>query len=88
MNEQAKPIVFTHHARLRCEQRGTTEGDVTAAIRTGKREPAQRGLWLYRLNLEYQREWDGVRYAVQQVAPVVDEEDRRLVVVTVYTYYF
>ena len=88
MNEQAKPIVFTHHARRRCEQRGTTEADVTVAIRTGKREPAQRGLWLYRLNLEYQREWDGVRYAVQQVAPVVDEEDRRIVVVTVYTYYF
>jgi hypothetical protein len=88
MSEQAKPIVFTRHARDRCAQRGTTETDVTAAIRTGKREPAQRGLWLYRLNLEYQREWDGVRYAVQQVAPVVDEEADRFVVVTVYTYYF
>lgn len=59
-----------------------------AAIRNGQREPAQRGLWLYRLNLEYQREWDGVRYAVQQVAAIVDEEEHRLVVVTVYTYYF
>lgn len=88
MSEQAKPIIFTHHARSRCAQRGTTEADVAAAIRTGNREPAQRGLWLYRLNLEYQREWDGIRYAVQQVAPVVDEEERRLVVVTVYTYYF
>jgi hypothetical protein len=53
MSEQAKPIVFTHHARGRCAQRGTTEADVVAAIRTGMREPAQRGLWLYRLNLEY-----------------------------------
>ena len=88
MSEQAKPIVFTRHAWERCAQRGTTEADVTAAIRTGKREPAQRGLWLYRLNLEYQREWAGVRYAVQQVAPVVDEEAHRFVVVTVYTYYF
>ena len=51
-------------------------------------EPAQRGLWLFRLNLEYQREWDGVRYSVQQVAPIVDEEEHRFVVVTVYTYYF
>jgi hypothetical protein len=88
MSEQAKAIVFTRHARDRWAQRGTTEADVTAAIRTGKREPAQRGLWLYRLNLEFQREWGGVRYAVQQVAPVVDEEEHRLVVVTVYTYYF
>ena len=53
MSEQAKPVVFTCHARDRCAQRGTTEADLTAAIRSGKREPAQRGLWLYRLNLEY-----------------------------------
>jgi hypothetical protein len=49
---------------------------------------AQRGLWLYRLNLEHQREWAGKWYAVQQVAPVVEERTDRLVVVTVYTYYF
>jgi len=88
MSEQAKPIVFTRHARDRCAQRGTTETDVAESIRTGKPEPAQRGLWLYRLNLEFQREWAGVWYAVQQVAPVVDEEAHRFVVVTVYTYYF
>ena len=88
MSEQAKPIAFTRHARDRCAQRGTTEADVTAAIRSGKREPAQRGLWLYRLNLEYQREWAGKWYAVQQVTAVVAEEADRFVVVTVYTYYF
>lgn len=88
MNEQPKPVVFTRHARDRCTQRGTTEADVIAAIRGGKRQPAQRGLWLYRLNLEYQREWAGVWYAVQQVAPVVEELAERYVVVTVYTYYF
>jgi hypothetical protein len=88
MSGLAKPVVFTRHARDRCAQRGTTEADVTAAIRSGKREPAQRGLWLYRLNLEYQREWAGKWYAVQQVAPVVEEEADRFVVVTVYTYYF
>ncbi len=68
--------------------RGATEADVIKAIREGKPEPAQRGLWLYRLNLEYQREWDGKRYAVQQIAPVVEEEPDRYVVITVYTYYF
>jgi len=87
-DEQLKPVVFTRHARERCARRGATEAGAIAAIRTGKREPAQRGLWLYRLNLEYQREWDGTWYAVQQVAPVVDEEAGRFVVVTVYTFYF
>jgi hypothetical protein len=88
MSEQSKPIVFTRHARERCAGRGATEADAIAAIHNGKREPAQRGLWLYRLNLEYQREWDGKWYAVKQVAAIVAEEAERLVVVTVYTYYF
>lgn len=75
-----KPIVFTDHSRARMRAR---EEDVREAIRVGQREPAQRGLFLYRLNLEFQREWDGHYYGIQQVAPVVAEEEGRFVVVTV-----
>ena len=71
MIEETKPIVFTRHALDRCAGRGTTQANVTKAIRDGKREPAQRGLWQYRLNLEYQREWAGKWYAVQQVVAIV-----------------
>ena len=56
--------------------------------RSGYREPAQRGLSLYRLTLEYRREWDGRYCGVQQVVPVVDELPGRFVVITVYTSYF
>jgi len=83
-----KPIVFTRHARDRIKRRGTTEEDVIRAIRGGYREPARRGLFLYRLTLEYRREWDGRYYAVQQVAPVVDDRPDRFIVVTVFTFYF
>lgn len=83
-----KPVVITAHARRRIADRGTTEEDVVRAIRTGRREAAQRGLFLYRLNIEYRREWDGRHYAVQQVAPVVADEPDRIVVVTVYTFYY
>ena len=69
-------------------RRGAREEDVQQAIRIGEREAAQRGLFLYRLNLEFQREWCGRYYAVRQVAPVVAEEPERFVVVTVYTFYF
>jgi len=69
-------------------ERGAREEDAREAIRIGLREPAQRGLFLYRLNLEFRREWDGQYYAVQQVAPVVAEETHRFVVITVYTFYF
>jgi len=50
--------------------------------------PHNGGLFLYRLNVEFKREWDGRYYAVQQVAPVVAEEEHRFVVITIYTFYF
>ncbi len=86
--ESSKPIVFTTHAFQRMRARGAREEDVLQAIRIGEREPAQRDLVLYRLNLEFKREWDGKYYAVQQVAPVVAEGTDRRVVVTVYTFYY
>ena len=89
MAEQSpKPIVFTAHARRRMRERGASEQHVIQAIRAGRQEPAQRGLSLFRLNIEFQTDWDGKYYAVQQVAAVVAEEPHRLVVVTVYTSYF
>ena len=91
MNEPEKsstPIVFSAHALKRMRERGARKEDVRTAIRDGQREPAQRGLVLYRLNLEYKREWDGRYYGIQQVVPVVAEEQDKVVVVTVYTFYF
>lgn len=87
MNEQ-KPIIFTHHALNRIRQRGTNEEHVKKAIQTGQKESAQRGLFMYRLNIPFHKEWDGQYYNIQQVAPVVDEEATRTVVITVYTFYF
>ncbi len=88
MNGQGKPIVFTTHALTRMRERGARHEDVREAIRIGEREPAQRGLFSYRLNVEFKREWDGRYYGVQQVVPIVAEEESRLVVVTVYTFFF
>jgi hypothetical protein len=84
----SKPVVFTQHARERVRERGTREEDVREAVRVGQREPAQRGLSMFRLNLEFKREWDGRYYGVQQVVPIVAEEAERFVVVTVYAFYF
>jgi uncharacterized protein YuzE len=81
-----KPIVFTRHAGDKLHERGASEEDVREAIRVGERERAQRGLFLYRWNREFNSVWEGRYYRVQQVAPVVAEEEDRLVVVTVYTF--
>lgn len=83
-----KPVVFSYHARQRMRERGAREVDVLEAIRVGQPEPARRGLTLFRLNLEFQKEWGGRWYGVQQVAPLVAEEDDRIVVVTVFAFYF
>lgn len=69
-------------------ERGAREEDVREAIRIGAREPAQRGLAQFRLNVEFNREWAGRYYGVQQVVPIVAEDAAQLVVVTVYTFYF
>ena len=83
-----KRIVFTSHARQRMKDRGASEGSVIEAIRTGGREPAHSGRAMFRLNMEFKREWDGVYYNVQQVLPVVVEENDLIIVITVYTFYF
>ena len=88
MNQREKPIVFSTHALTRMRERGAREEDVREAIRIGQRESAQRGLFSYRLNVEFKREWDGRYYGVQQVVPIVAEEEQEYVVVTVYTFFF
>ncbi len=83
-----KPIIFTSHALLLMKERGTTEHEVLEAIRVGQSEPAREGRVIHRLNAEFRREWDGKYYGIQQIAPVTVEEDDRIVVITVFTFYF
>ncbi|TVQ31944.1 MAG: DUF4258 domain-containing protein [Phycisphaeraceae bacterium] len=89
MNQQPdKPIRLSAHARQQCIERGATVEEVERAIREGGREAVRQGRWMHRYNFEFNAEWQGRRYAVKQVAPIVAEEDTELVVVTVFTFYF
>lgn len=83
-----KPIEFSPHAQEKMLDRGASESEVEAAIRTGYSAPARKGRLLFRKNFAYNRQWRGKHYAVKQVAPIVAEEADRLVVVTVFVYYF
>ena len=83
-----KPIEFSFHAREKMLDRGATESEVKAAIRTGSPEPARKGRLMFRKNFTFNGRWRGKHYAVKQVVPVVAEEPNRLVVVTVFVYYF
>jgi len=85
---EEKPIIFTSHARQRMKERGESEESVREAIRIGQREAAQHGCFLHRLNLEFKKIWDGRFYGVQQVAPITKEEEDKIIVITVYAFYF
>ena len=70
------------------KERGESEESVREAIRIGQREAAQHGCFLHRLNLEFKKIWDGRFYGVQQVAPITKEEEDKIIVITVYAFYF
>ncbi len=41
-----------------------------------------------RKDFPYGRAWNGVEYQTKQVRPIFVDEDREIVVVTVYVYFF
>ena len=83
-----KPIRLTRHAQEQCVERGATQNEVIETIRTGSRETAKHGRELCRENFQFNGDWNGRRYAIKQVAPVIKEEANEIVVITVYTFYF
>ena len=72
-----EPIRLTAHAVEQCVERGASEMEVREAIKSGLREPAKRGRFMFRLNFQYAARWQDKFYAIKQVAPVVVEEQMR-----------
>ncbi len=83
-----KRIEFSNHARVQMTERGAEEQEVIEAIRSGEQVPVKRGRQGYRKNFQYNRMWGGRIYAIKQVLAIVAQEGERIVVVTVYTFYF
>jgi hypothetical protein len=83
-----KPIRLTKHAREQARERGASETEIAEAVTKGSREPAKHGRELCRYNFTFGKPWQGRLYAIKQVAPVIREEDKEIVVITVYTFYF
>ncbi len=81
-------VVFSDHARQQMAERGATEVEVHAAIEQGQSEPVRNQRTMYRKNFRFDQEWRGRKHRIKQVAPVVAVEPDRLVVVTVYVFYF
>lgn len=86
--DRTKPIRLSKHAEARCLERGTSPEEVAEAVRHGQATLVREGRWMVRLTIEAETAWQGVRYRVKQVAPIVVEGPLELVVVTAMTFFF
>lgn len=68
--------------------RGANEAEVERAVREGEEIPAKQGRRAFRKNFPFNSEWKGRHYELKQVMPVIADEADRLVVITVYVFYF
>ena len=72
-----KRVYFTPHAREHMTERGTSEGEVLAALSGGESAPAKFGRLAFRKNFPFEQVWRGRYYETKQVMPIVrDETDR------------
>jgi len=83
-----KPIRLSRHAAGYGKSRGFSVAEIERAIRTRPWEPAELGRLQCRLEVPFNSEWNGRRYATKQVRPIFVEEDAEILIVTVYTYFY
>lgn len=83
-----KQIVFSQHASDQLNDRGATKAEVEASIHSGEKIPAKKGRMAFRKNFSFETYWKGKYYNTKQVMPIVRDEPGRLMVITVYVFYF
>ena len=85
--DSAKPIRLSRHARNNAVRRGTSEEEISKAVREAAWQPAECGRQECRMDFPYGKEWNNKEYATKRVRPIFAEKDAEIVVVTVYVYY-
>ncbi len=83
-----KPVRLTGHARQQLAFRGTSEQEIVEAIRTSTWQRAELGRLDCRKDFVFNAEWNGRWYSTKQVRPIFVDMPEKIVVVTVYVYYF
>ena len=73
---------------MQLASRGTTEKEITEAIQSAPWQSAEFNRMECRKNYPYNQNWNGKFYGTKQVRPIFVEEKDRVVLITVYVYYF
>lgn len=75
------------HARERAAERGATEAEVIATVRSGERFPAKYGRTGFRRNFAFNAEWMGRWYRTKQLEALAVEGDGWLVISVLVKYF-
>lgn len=88
MNNISKPIRLSAHAKIQSQIRGATEEEIIDTIKTSKRQTSELNKLECRKDFVFNKTWNNNFYKTKQVRPIFVEEEKEIVVVTVYVYYF
>jgi hypothetical protein len=83
-----KPIRLSGHARSQLSFRGATEEEIINTIQSSPWVLSQLGRLECVKDFPFGREWNKKQYPTKRIRPIFVEEEREIVVITVYTYYF
>lgn len=83
-----KPIRLSGHAKEQLVYRGVTKEEVVETISSSTWQPSELGRLECRKDFSYEKEWNKKYYKTKQVKPIFVEEEKEIVVITVYSYFF
>ena len=83
-----QPIVLSVHASEQAQRRGAEESEIREVIHTTPWKPAELGRLECQQDRVFNAVWNGVGYKTKRIRPIFVEEGGRIVVITVYVYYF
>ena len=69
-------------------ERGALEKEVIEAIVNGETFSARHSRTAYRRNFQYNDKWGNKFYHIKQVVPIVKKENSKIIVITVFAFYF
>lgn len=81
-------IILSQHAKEQLVFRGVTEEEIIKTIESATWEQAELGRLTCKKDFKFEKQWNKKHYKTKQVKPIFVKEDQRIVVVTVYSYYF
>lgn len=82
-----KPIYFTKHAFEQMKSRKASYEEVIKVIQSATWQPAEKKRSTASLSFPFNSEHYGRFYASKEVVPIFVEEEDRIVVITVYTFF-